>query len=426
MSLEMLTRATGFILYMISRECIYYVNLRQAYLLSPVQSQRLSSRTVLFTSVPRNLLDPAKVRKLFGDSVKNVWIPRNTKGLKKLVDERDQTALRLEKAEVALVKMANAARRKQLGLAGKGGSATALNPPEQRSKGKSSDEVRISEKLSLPTSPQSSLAASSTDSTEQPHQDQPGNDDYGDNDEDDDDAGYTHPYGLSPSLPDLRGSVAAQYIPAESRPHHRPLANFGRRVDTIRWTRLRLKTLNEQIAKLRRKLRNAPSFGRGAGQPINALFVEFDSQASAETAFQIIAHHRPLHMSPAYIGIRPDHVVWSSLRMEWWERIARRFLVMATIAAAVIFWSIPSALVGLVSKVSFLTSKVPFLKWIEDLPPTVLGVIEGLLPALALSLLMAIVPGMLRGELAGLVSLFPSIPLPLATVVIAQVAETEL
>ena len=41
----------GFVLFMITRESIYYINLRQAYLLSPLYAARLSSRTVLYTSV---------------------------------------------------------------------------------------------------------------------------------------------------------------------------------------------------------------------------------------------------------------------------------------------------------------------------------------------------------------------------------------
>ncbi len=41
----------SYILIMITRESIYYINLRQAYLLSPLYAERLSSRTVLFTSV---------------------------------------------------------------------------------------------------------------------------------------------------------------------------------------------------------------------------------------------------------------------------------------------------------------------------------------------------------------------------------------
>ena len=42
----------SFVMYMITRESIYYINLRQAYLLSPFYAARISSRTVLFCSVP--------------------------------------------------------------------------------------------------------------------------------------------------------------------------------------------------------------------------------------------------------------------------------------------------------------------------------------------------------------------------------------
>lgn len=43
----------SFVIYIITRECIYFINLRQAYLLSPFYSARISARTVLFCSVPK-------------------------------------------------------------------------------------------------------------------------------------------------------------------------------------------------------------------------------------------------------------------------------------------------------------------------------------------------------------------------------------
>jgi hypothetical protein len=83
--------------------------------------------------------------------------------------------------------------------------------------------------------------------------------------------------------------------------------------------------------------------------------------------------------------------------MKWWERIMRRFGVMGFISAAIIFWSVPSALVGTISNLKYLASTVPFLFWIDDLPTAITGVIQGLLPALALTYLMMLVPAMLRG-----------------------------
>jgi hypothetical protein len=65
----------AFVFFMVTREHIFYINLRQAYLLSPAYANRISSRTVLFTAVTPDLLNKEKVRTMFGrDKVKNVWI----------------------------------------------------------------------------------------------------------------------------------------------------------------------------------------------------------------------------------------------------------------------------------------------------------------------------------------------------------------
>lgn len=102
----------GFVLLLVTRETIFYINLRQAFLLSPVYANRISSRTVLFTSVPKTYLDEAKLRKVFGDSVRNIWITADTKKVDKLVEERDKVAQRLEAAEIKLIKLANGQRLK--------------------------------------------------------------------------------------------------------------------------------------------------------------------------------------------------------------------------------------------------------------------------------------------------------------------------
>ncbi|KAL2145282.1 hypothetical protein VTI28DRAFT_7650 [Corynascus sepedonium] len=365
----------GFVLYMICRECIYYVNLRQAYLLSPNVSKRLSSRTVLFTCIPKPYLEEAKLRKLFGVSAKSIWIVKDTSALRALVEDREETADRLQQAEVRLIRLANAARQKHLK---KNPAASPLNAHLNDgavSCNTSQSDAEKGQALDTTTDLGHRQLSGTNSMTSQKQTDPE----------------YTHPYGLDPSLPNVRGSVAALWIPVQSRPHHRPLRNFARRVDTIRWTRARLKVLNKEIWKLRRRFRG------GDGSCLNAAFIEFDSQANAQAGFQILAHHQPLHMSPCYIGLQPDEIIWSALRIRWWEKIMRRFLMMGVIAAAIIFWSIPAALVGMISNVKSLSEKLKFLSWIMLLPGPILGVIQGLLPALALSWLMAAVPWVLRG-----------------------------
>jgi Calcium-dependent channel, 7TM region, putative phosphate len=52
--------------------------------------------------------------------------------------------------------------------------------------------------------------------------------------------------------------------------------------------------------------------------------------------------------------------------------------------------------VGIISNVNFLTQKVTFLRFIDSIPPVILGVVTGLLPVIMLAVLMALLPIWLR------------------------------
>ena len=80
----------GFIFFMVTRESIYYINLRQAYLLSPLYASRISSRTVLFQAVPTEYANETRIRRMFGEELKNVWIASDAKKLEDMVDERTE------------------------------------------------------------------------------------------------------------------------------------------------------------------------------------------------------------------------------------------------------------------------------------------------------------------------------------------------
>ncbi|KAL1902066.1 hypothetical protein Cpir12675_000173 [Ceratocystis pirilliformis] len=490
------------VLYTIYRECIFYINLRNAYMFSPYQAQRLSSRTVLFTSVPPRYRDPARLRKLFGDSVRNVWIPKDTSDLEKLVEEREQTALRLEKAEIVLIKLANRLRKKAMGqeppseaeqldpqfqpdfvLGEKlstqsevpsssspetlsdshvpgnkdifvGSSASppihdqhippkptitsdfqqskvdiqeqiiALDALQQESSNDSTINGTGSKIASLSSPPPSEAAPASPIKSEcaiddekvpyvlteapepistltklqaddegkvwcevqQDTQTQPEANNVPATKDHSIDVEVAHP-----RLPDVNGSVAAQWVPAEMRPAHRPLANFFRRVDTIKWTRKRIRIINPQIRKMRKMLL------QGEGKPLASAFVEFTNQADAEKAYQTLTHHLPSHMSSRYIGVTPDEIVWTSLNLTWLSLLIRKFGIAGATFVGIIFWSIPSAFVGAISNVEALAKYVTFLDFVLKFPEFVKGIIQGFLPAIMLSLLMAIVPYLLRG-----------------------------
>lgn len=103
----------GFVFFMVTREMIFFINLRQAYLLSPLYSERISSRTVLFQSVPREYANEGKIRQMFGDELKNVWVASDTEKLEDLVNDRAKAAMKLETAETKLIKLCNKVRLKQ-------------------------------------------------------------------------------------------------------------------------------------------------------------------------------------------------------------------------------------------------------------------------------------------------------------------------
>ena len=312
----------GFVLYMILRECIFYINLRQAFYLAPQNARRISSRTVLFTCVPDKYLNEARIRKIFGNTAKYVWITGETKKLDDQVKERTKAAMKLEGAEVKLLKVANANRVK--GIAAAGGDDK---------KGAAQD-------------------------------------------------------GQDPET----GDIAARWVPLKDRPTHRtgPLGLWGAKVDSLDWCRSELERMNPEIAE------NQDRYLSGDIKAVGSVFVEFHTQSEAQAAVQTVTHHHVFRMTPRYIGVRPEEVVWSSLSIPWWQRVIRRYAVLAFIIALVVFWAIPVAFVSSIAQVQQLRQKWTWLSFLDKMPNVLMGIITGLLPSILLSVLMSLVPVIMR------------------------------
>ncbi|KAH6894584.1 hypothetical protein B0T10DRAFT_536687 [Thelonectria olida] len=302
----------GFVLFVVYRECLYYVNFRFAHLVSSGYTSLPSSKTVLFTGVPPEYHDKAQIRKLFGDSAIEVSIPKETKELRKRVKQRSNIASQLEKAEITLIKRANATREK-----------TRLSHEKQ---GQDDQEVQPAESA----------------------------------------------------------------VSNHDRPTHRILAEFGRRVDTIEWARSRLRVLQDQIDDLTTK------YHTGDGSRIHAAFVEFDTYANAQTAYQTLAHHQPLSMSKPVMCPRPGEIIWSALPLKGWKLLIRQHLISVVILVGITLWWVPFRLVGFFLDGSVLRHYVPFLDVDGGLPMVTRNLISGLLRAIVVCLLMALVPAFLR------------------------------
>ena len=193
------------------------------------------------------------------------------------------------------------------------------------------------------------------------------------------------------------GSAAARWVSPKDRPTHRLKPLIGKKVDTINWCREEIARLNPLIDV------DQTNYRAGEATPRNAVFVEFWNQTQAQAAFQMVAHHQPLHMAPRVVGLSPEEVVWSNMGITWRTRTIRNILSIAFVVVLIIFWSIPVAFVGSISQITYLTQVLPWLSFINNCPKVILGLITNLLPVIMLSILMSLVPPIMRlmGKVAG-------------------------
>lgn len=306
----------SFVMYVITRETIHFINLRHAYLLAPFNASKISSRTVLFTDVPAEYLNKEKLIGLFGASFRGAWIATDCEELTEKVEERDKDALKLEGAEIKLSKIANKRR---------------LKWEKKNDKRKESPVADADVEAAVP---------------------------------------------------------GARYMKPKDRPTHRlgKIPLIGKKVDTIDWCRTELKRLIPEVQKDQLAHRGANA------KVIPAAFVEFSTQQAAELAYRRMSPSRSPKMHPRAISVTPSEIIWKNLkikRTQWWIR----WLATGTIITLmIIFWAIPVAVVGAISNINYLTNKVHFLSFINHIPGSILGVVTGLLPSVALSILMSLVP----------------------------------
>ena len=129
---------------------------------------------------------------------------------------------------------------------------------------------------------------------------------------------------------------------------------------------------------------------------MNSAFIQFNTQLAAHMACQSVASHKAVYMTPRYIETAPEDVVWDNMQLVWWQRVIRVYAINAAVFALVIFYAIPTAFVGSISNITYLTDQVQWLRFIYRLPSQILGLITGLLPSVMLAIWLALLPFILR------------------------------
>jgi len=97
----------GFVVFVVVRESIYFIGLRQALFMSTLHAQRLSSRTVLFLGIPEESLNEQGLRQAFGQHVHKIWIVPDYKKLDEAVEDREKLWNKFEAGQQKLIINAN-------------------------------------------------------------------------------------------------------------------------------------------------------------------------------------------------------------------------------------------------------------------------------------------------------------------------------
>jgi hypothetical protein len=355
----------SFVMWLITREYTYAINLRNAYLMTPFQAARISSRTVLFTDVRDEYLTYDKLQLLFGATMRRAWFAKNTSDLDDDVALRQKIALKLEGAEIKLSKLAN---KRRLKAEKKAAKAAKKNKTTKNTKTEKPGPI------DGPVTDETGEGANGTNGTN------------------------GHQAVTNADNVDVeRADFTSEYLVDKDRPKHRlgmlKMPCLGRKVDTINWSRSELKTLCPKVNEQQASLRGDDS------KLLPAIFIEFTTQQAAQAAFRRMSLWKSPNMFPRTISSTPQDIIWKNLRMKKYERTVRKFLTNSFLTLMIIFWAIPVAVVGSISNINYLTSKVHFLDFINDIPSVILGVVTGLLPSVLLSLLMSLVPVVCRCKL---------------------------
>lgn len=310
----------GFVMFLVARERMWLIGLRQAWYLARANASRLSSRTVLYLDPPREASSNNDPQYNFGEDARNQWIVTKTKTIDDAVDSRDAKFMNLEFAEVSFIKQAS----KQV-------------TKTRRREGLETDEAS---------------------------NDNPGTDE-------------------------------AEIESA--RPRERQYYLTGNAAHLIDHLRGDVKEAEQKVAE-KRESYSAASIDEHSRC---AMFVEYVNQSAAQRAYRGETKlHIPvasgLAVQSRLIGVVPSEIIWNNLSMPQTERLSKMSVANILIALLIVFWSIPTAIIGTISNVNYLANNVSWLAWIKNLPDPLLALLTGFLPPLLTSQFASYLPNLMR------------------------------
>ncbi|XP_050233810.1 CSC1-like protein ERD4 [Mercurialis annua] len=175
--------------------------------------------------------------------------------------------------------------------------------------------------------------------------------------------------------------------PEGVRPTTKPgfLGICGAKIDSIEY-------FNEKIKELSLKLVAEQKVTLREKQQRCAL-VFFTNRVTAASAAQSL-HAQMVDTWTVSDAPEPRQIVWSNLKIKFFQRIIRQYIVYFIVALIILFYMIPIGLIAALTTLSNLKKVVPFLKPLVDMP-ALKTVLQAYLPQLALLVFLALLPKLL-------------------------------
>lgn len=176
----------------------------------------------------------------------------------------------------------------------------------------------------------------------------------------------------------------AVFAATSNRPTNKTgmLGLVGEQVDSIEYY---TKLINESVTKLEAEQRTVL-----AEKQQTAAVVFFTDRVTAALAAQSL-HCQMVDKWTVTEAPEPRQLIWENLKIKFFSRIVRQYLIYFIVAITILFYMIPIAFVSAITTLDNLQKTLPFLKPIVEIG-FIKTILESYLPQIALIVFLAMLP----------------------------------
>ncbi|KAJ3024288.1 hypothetical protein HKX48_003113 [Thoreauomyces humboldtii] len=182
----------------------------------------------------------------------------------------------------------------------------------------------------------------------------------------------------------------SQTLLDEKRPTHKRKMIYGEKLDTISHN---LKKMGDYESQLRSKREKAYE---SLATAESAAFVIFADLYAPHVAALANIHGEPGIMLDKQAVVEPEDVIWNNLDMKLYDRLVRGLVTTAFLTGLIVLWGTITAALSAIATLKQLVKTAPFLGFLLNIPQIPLGIIQGLLPTIAVAILFSLLPVILR------------------------------